>query len=126
MKQVAEMTQDSSDGTLSKRNALVRAYVQAIAATKGMGRAKYTPESESVRTWRSDLYNAGRRLSVLSYRYANPSSYRCSIYIYGRSDVSDEALYKEFCKELSRQQKFVSGLKPAKAVGRKRTARIPG
>jgi hypothetical protein len=146
MKQVTEMTQDGDDGTLSKRNALVRAYVQAIAATKGMERAKYTPESESVRTWLVDIHNAGNHLCTLSKKYSNPSDYsgctnhhNCRRYYcssrcnrecgsYSKYDMrgkSDQKLYAELCKELSRQQSFASGLKPAKAVGKRRKGRIP-
>ena len=75
VKQVTEMTQDHDDGTRSKRDALVRAYVQMIAATKGMERAKYTPESASVRTWLTDIHNAGNRLCTLSKKYTNSADY---------------------------------------------------
>jgi hypothetical protein len=148
VKQVTEMTQDSDGGTRTKRDSLVRAYVQAIAATKGMARAKYTPESESVRTWLTDIHNAGNRLCTLSKKYTNSSDYggctnhhQCRKYYcyssyrkcvqecgrYSHSDMSgksDEKLYDEFCKELDRQRAFVSGLKPAKAVGKTRKARM--
>jgi hypothetical protein len=149
LKQVAQQTQDISEGTRAKRDALAAAYNKIIAATKTMERGRYTPEADSVRTWLTDLHNAGNRLCTLSKKYSNPSTYSgctnhhscrkyycyssyrtcsstCGSYSqYSLRGKSDANLYAEFSKELSRQRKFVCGLKPAKASGRTRRTSLP-
>jgi hypothetical protein len=126
LKQVSEMTRDSGRGTLSKRDALVRAYAQAIASANGMARAKYTPDSAKIRSWMRTTQAAGGRLGSLASRY---SSYSRGRHYYSSrrrtSGGSDKAWHNPFCKELSRQKLFVSGLKPDQATGRTRNARLP-
>jgi hypothetical protein len=126
LKQVSAKTRDSSDGTLSKRDALVRAYLQAIAAANGMARAEYTPSSAKIRSWMRTTQAAGGRLSSLASRYSSYS--RGRYYSSSRrrtSGGSDKAWHEEFCKALSRQQAFVSGFKPAKVKERTRTVSLP-
>ena len=89
-----------------------------------------------------DIHNSGNRLCTLRKNYLNTSGYsgctnhhnhrgtsRCSVACgsysqWGMRGKSDEKLYQEFCQELSRQRKFVCGLKPPTARGITRSPRI--